>query len=559
MAIRSVVNASPSPSVTVLVAPYAPILSVSGESTSTATIVLGTKDFTLDDPFNAFEVGMRVRAVYRADVTQWVEGEIIARTADVITIDANFIHGSGSYADWLINIAGEPGLKGDTGAVGPAGPSGGPIGPQGPAGPVGADGPTGPQGIQGVPGANGLAGNATVSAGVTVGRLARIAGPTSIDDAGVALADLLVKSGNLSGLADLNISRTNLGLGSAAPLNAGVLPSNVVQLDSASRLPAVNGSLLTGITVADTQTSGGDANRAILTTDNLVALTVPLTAPRTWALYPANTVSAGKRLWVADICGGISATNTLTIAGSGTDTIQGVPVGAGATSIVLSASFEALQIESDGASKWTILSWRRPQKGATRQVFTSGSGTWTRPAGCIEIEVEMIGGGSGGQGNTNGTAGDNTTFGALTANGGPIATSSQTTGGTASGGDVNITGAAAGNCGNVGDGATILSGCPGASTPFGGGGLGGYNSAGSNAQANTGAGGGSGGGTGTTLTGPAFGGTAGGYLRKLIVSPATTYAYAVGPGGNGVAAAGLYRASGNGGSGIIIVTERYAP
>ena len=57
-------------------------------------------------------------------------------------------------------------------------------------------------------------------------------GATLIDDANAATA------------------RTTLGLGTAAVLNVGTGANNVVQLDGSSRLPAVDGSQLTGITVA---------------------------------------------------------------------------------------------------------------------------------------------------------------------------------------------------------------------------------------------------------------------------------------------------------------------
>src|SRR5262245_13968396 len=54
----------------------------------------------------------------------------------------------------------------------------------------------------------------------------------------------------------------------------------------------------------------------------------------------------------------------------------------------------------------------------TTQVFTSGSGTYTRPANCQRIEVRMVGGGGGGNGSGQGSgglggAGGNTTFGSL--------------------------------------------------------------------------------------------------------------------------------------------------
>ena len=51
--------------------------------------------------------------------------------------------------------------------------------------------------------------------------------------------------------ANAAAARTTLGLGSAATLTAGTGANNVVQLDGSSKLPAVDGSQLTGIVAAD--------------------------------------------------------------------------------------------------------------------------------------------------------------------------------------------------------------------------------------------------------------------------------------------------------------------
>jgi hypothetical protein len=59
---------------------------------------------------------------------------------------------------------------------------------------------------------------------------------------------------NLSDLASASTARTNLGLGTASALDVGTSANNVVQLNGSAQLPAVDGSLLTGIT-ADVSTA----------------------------------------------------------------------------------------------------------------------------------------------------------------------------------------------------------------------------------------------------------------------------------------------------------------
>jgi len=58
----------------------------------------------------------------------------------------------------------------------------------------------------------------------------------------------LAAASNLSDLASVSTARTNLGLGTAAVLNAGTSANNAVQLNASAQLPAIDGSLLTGLT-----------------------------------------------------------------------------------------------------------------------------------------------------------------------------------------------------------------------------------------------------------------------------------------------------------------------
>lgn len=51
----------------------------------------------------------------------------------------------------------------------------------------------------------------------------------------------------VGGVANVATARTNLGLGSAAVLNAGTGANQVVQLNGSAQLPAVSGALLTNV------------------------------------------------------------------------------------------------------------------------------------------------------------------------------------------------------------------------------------------------------------------------------------------------------------------------
>ena len=57
----------------------------------------------------------------------------------------------------------------------------------------------------------------------------------------------LVNSNNLADVSSVSSSRGNLGLGTAAVLNTGTSAGNAIVLDGSARLPAVDGSQLTGL------------------------------------------------------------------------------------------------------------------------------------------------------------------------------------------------------------------------------------------------------------------------------------------------------------------------
>jgi trimeric autotransporter adhesin len=76
---------------------------------------------------------------------------------------------------------------------------------------------------------------------------------------------LLESANNLSDLASATTARTNLGLGTAAPLDVGTSANNVVQLNGSAQLPALDGSLLTGVVADISGASVGDLSDVTIT------------------------------------------------------------------------------------------------------------------------------------------------------------------------------------------------------------------------------------------------------------------------------------------------------
>lgn len=219
----------------------------------------------------------------------------------------------------------------------------------------------------------------------------------------------------------------------------------------------------------------------------------------------------------------------------------------------------------------------------TVQVFTSGSGTYTTPAGVLYLIVEIVGGGAGGggSGTTNGTAagdGVDSTFsvhsGAAILTAGKGLKGARATDGGAGGTATVAAGATKiiASSGGAGGASVTINTVVTAASTYGGGGQGGSSyfggagfggSAGSTgnggaAGANTGAGGG--GAYANASTSSANGGSGGGagaFIRALVTSPGASYDYVVGGGGAGQLLGANGAAGGAGGSGYLVVTEFY--
>lgn len=89
----------------------------------------------------------------------------------------------------------------------------------------------------------------------------------SLSESGVLLI-----ANNLSDLASASTARTNLGLGTAAVLNVGTSANQVVQLNGSAQLPAVDGSLLTGINIGGTMAQQ-NANNVAITGGTITGIT----------------------------------------------------------------------------------------------------------------------------------------------------------------------------------------------------------------------------------------------------------------------------------------------
>ena len=111
-------------------------------STTSLAIALGSQSFTTQSGL-AYSAGARVRASSAATPGAYMEGPATSYSGTLLVLNIDTIGGSGTHADWNINLAG---LPGSTGSQGPPGTTG-PAGPQGPTGNTGAAGPPG----QGVP------------------------------------------------------------------------------------------------------------------------------------------------------------------------------------------------------------------------------------------------------------------------------------------------------------------------------------------------------------------------------------------------------------------------
>lgn len=134
-------------------------------STNSMTISTGTHSFNVDTGL-AYTVGQTVLIAFDANNLMVATVNSYNATTGAMTVNVTGITGSGTYANWAVNLNGAPGPQGTAGAIGATGATGpvgangtiGATGAQGATGTAGANGATGVQGPTGTAGANGATG-----------------------------------------------------------------------------------------------------------------------------------------------------------------------------------------------------------------------------------------------------------------------------------------------------------------------------------------------------------------------------------------------------------------
>jgi hypothetical protein len=140
---------------------------------------------------------------------------------------------------------------------------------------------------------------------------------------------------------------------------------------------AVNFLLRGGGARTSLNTSVGDANYSILPFDEIIETSTAFSAARTGTLPSANSVDAGYEISIIDAVPAITSTNTLTIARSGSDTIDG-----SASSLVLDVPKATVTLVSDGLSRWGI----KDELGSISTPVTVGSPTGgSKGAGTVNV------------------------------------------------------------------------------------------------------------------------------------------------------------------------------
>jgi len=87
-------------------------------STTSVAIATGSTSFTTQSGL-AYTVGARARSSYTSTPTNYMEGLVTSYSGTTLIINVDTVGGSGTFASWNINVAGNVGSTGSNGATGP--------------------------------------------------------------------------------------------------------------------------------------------------------------------------------------------------------------------------------------------------------------------------------------------------------------------------------------------------------------------------------------------------------------------------------------------------------
>lgn len=194
--------------------------------------------------------------------------------------------------------------------------------------------------------------------------------------AGVAM----IASNNLSELSSPATARSNLGLGSAATLTAGTAANNAVKLNGSAQLPAVDGSLLTGIVSGAPQASTAEilAESAVAKYISPDRLSSSKRAAKAWVNFTSvTTTSAASSFGVSGFTDNGVGDTTINFSPAMTDTNYAV-VGMSSCAQGAETTFSVKAAAMGGAPVTKTTSAVR--------VITTGSGGY-RDEACQSIAI----------------------------------------------------------------------------------------------------------------------------------------------------------------------------
>jgi len=183
---------------------------------------------------------------------------------------------------------------------------------------------------------------------------------TSVNGQTGVVTGLLEAANNLSDVANAGTSRTNLGLGTAAVENVGTGANNVVQLDGSSRLPAVDGSQLTGLPGASRPTVYN------VSADTTIGTDTAISSSELERIYIVDSSAAVRTMTLPQITGNVGdgykvqikrdGGNNVVVTANAADRIENGGTGGSQTLSVDKSSFTLVCADNPSAqTNWYII------------------------------------------------------------------------------------------------------------------------------------------------------------------------------------------------------------